>query len=120
MLACFLGSVHGRIGRRDEPAAIFAMFGIARQTNADAHPHLGKLLQQRRIKRLDQTPRDVTLVLEDFQLGEIPTPRKPTPALIQSVLFVVDTWHTKPGSSGTVWVSGVSLGRTSAPVTSGR
>ena len=59
---------------------------------------------------VDQTPRDVTLSLPDFRLGEAVTDRKPTPALVRSVLFVVDTWHTKPGTSGILWVSGVSLG----------
>jgi len=59
---------------------------------------------------IDQTPREVTLSLQDFRLGEATTDRKPTPALVRSVLFVVDTWHTKPGTSGTVWLSGVSLG----------
>ena len=59
---------------------------------------------------VDQTPRDVTLSLQDFRLGEVATDRKPAPALVRSVLFVVDTWHTKPGTSGTVWVSGLALG----------
>ena len=58
---------------------------------------------------VDQTPREVTLSLKDFHLGEVVTDRKPTPALVRSVLFVVDTWHTKPGTSGAVWVSGLSL-----------
>ena len=72
---------------------------------------------------VDETPRDVTVSLQDFRLGEEATDRKPTPALVRSLLFVVDTWHTNAGTSGTVWVSGVSLGRRRAaasPVTSGR
>ena len=71
---------------------------------------------------LDQTPRELTLSLQDFRLGEVVTDRKPTPALVRSVLFVVDTWHTKPGTSGTVWVSGVALGGPVAvtPLKSGR
>jgi hypothetical protein len=58
---------------------------------------------------VDETPREVTVSLEDFRFGEDTTGRKATPALVRSVLFVVDTWHTKPGTFGTVWVSGVSL-----------
>ena len=67
---------------------------------------------------VDQTPREVTVHLQDFRLGEVATDRKPTPALVRSVLFVVDTWHTKPGTSGTVWVSGVAISAT--PVKSER
>ncbi len=59
---------------------------------------------------VDQTPREVTLALQDFRLGETEANRKPTVALIRSVLFVVDTWHTQPGAAGTIWVSGVSIG----------
>ncbi|MEO6223303.1 MAG: hypothetical protein ABIP90_08630, partial [Vicinamibacterales bacterium] len=59
---------------------------------------------------IDETPREVTLRLNDFRLGEVVTDRKPTPTLVRSLLFVVDTWHTKPGTAGTVWVSGVTLG----------
>ncbi|HUR22040.1 MAG TPA: CehA/McbA family metallohydrolase [Vicinamibacterales bacterium] len=59
---------------------------------------------------IDETPREVTLALQDFHLGEVVTDRKPTPAQVRSVLFVIDTWHTKPGTAGTVWASGVSLG----------
>jgi hypothetical protein len=71
---------------------------------------------------VDQTPRTVTLDLNDFRLGEEVTDRKPRSSSVRSVLFVVDTWHTKPGGSGTVWVSGVSLSATPAtqPATSGR
>jgi hypothetical protein len=70
---------------------------------------------------VDQTPREVTLHLQDFHLGEDVTDRKPTPAEVRAILFVVDTWHTKPGTAGTVWVSAVSLGRpVAAPLTSGR
>lgn len=69
---------------------------------------------------VDETPREVTLALSDFQLGEHPTPRKPTPTLVRSLMFVVDTWHTRPGTSGTVWVSGVSIGRLPEPATSAR
>jgi hypothetical protein len=69
---------------------------------------------------VDQTPRTVTLDLQDFRLGEEVTDRKPSPAAVRSVMFVVDTWHTKPGSSGTIWVSSVSLGGATPPATSGR
>jgi hypothetical protein len=70
---------------------------------------------------VDQTPREVTVSLDDFRLGEAVTDRKPTPTQVRSVLFVVDTWHTKPGTEGTVWISGVSLGSPQpATVKSGR
>lgn len=59
---------------------------------------------------VDETPREVTLSLQDFEgAGAVSAP-KPNPAQVRSVLFVVDTWHTKPGASGTVWVSGLSIG----------
>lgn len=59
---------------------------------------------------VDETPREVTLNLRDFRgAGAVSTPT-PEGAKVRSVLFVVDTWHTTPGASGTVWVSGASIG----------
>jgi hypothetical protein len=57
----------------------------------------------------DSTPRTVTLSLQDFLPVE-PTTQRPLVAHIKTVLFVVDTVNTSPGSSGTFWLSGVKLG----------
>jgi len=63
---------------------------------------------------VDETPREVVLRLTDFHGAGAVSTTRPDPALVQSLMLVVDTWHTKPGASGTVWLSGVSLGATSA------
>ncbi len=58
---------------------------------------------------VDQTPRTVTLRLQDFAPADRQTTRRPIVSRLRSLLVVVDTAHTTPGSAGTVWVSGVTL-----------
>jgi hypothetical protein len=56
---------------------------------------------------VDETPREVTVPLQDFHL---PADSRPTATLLRTLMFVVDDWHTKPGTAGTLWVSGLSIG----------
>jgi hypothetical protein len=76
----------------------------------------------RRSVYADTTPRTVTLRLQDFEPAGTPTTRRPIVTRLRSLLLVVDTTHTSPGTEGTVWLSGISLGAPADPalVTSGR
>jgi hypothetical protein len=58
----------------------------------------------------DETPRDVTAYLEDFQPAERTTSNRPIVARVRSVLFVIDTLNAAPGTRGTLWLSRVGLG----------
>jgi hypothetical protein len=70
----------------------------------------------------DTTPRTITLRIQDFEPADRDTTRRPIVTRLRSLLVVVDTWHTRPGTAGTVWLSNVSLGSPADPaqVTSGR
>jgi hypothetical protein len=59
---------------------------------------------------LDQTPRTYILRLRDFESAERPTTLRPFVARVQTLLFVIDTLNTTPGSEGTFWISKVRLG----------
>jgi hypothetical protein len=59
---------------------------------------------------LDDTPRPFEVSLQDFEPADRPTARQPIVTPIDSLLFVVDTINAKPGSSGTVRFSNISLG----------
>jgi hypothetical protein len=59
---------------------------------------------------LDREPRPITIRLQDFEPAEGDTSRRPVVVPIQSLLFVVDTVNTTPGSEGRVWLSEVRLG----------
>ncbi len=59
---------------------------------------------------LDEQMRDVTVFLDDMRpIGATDT-YSPDLSLIDTLLFVVDTTHTNPGTAGIVWVDGVTLG----------
>jgi len=64
----------------------------------------------RRSVYLDQTPRTYVLRLRDFESAERPTTLRPFVARVQTLLFVIDTLNTTPGSEGTFWISKVRLG----------
>jgi len=66
---------------------------------------------------LDTNERTADLALEDFQPADAPTTRRPVVAQVQSLLFVVDTLNTLPGSAGTVWITDLAL--TTRTATSG-
>lgn len=57
----------------------------------------------------DATPRAVVLDLQDFLPVES-TSQRPIVAHVKTVLFVVDTVNSSPGTIGTVWLSEVTLG----------
>jgi hypothetical protein len=59
---------------------------------------------------VDQTARPVVVRLQDFEPADAPTTRRPVVAPIQTLLFVVDTVNSRPGSTGTIWLSEVTLG----------
>lgn len=70
----------------------------------------------RRSVYLDDTPRTVSVFFDDMTpVGEA-APR-PSLGRIESVLWVVDTVNTKPGSNGRVWIDDVQYGQpaTSSP-----
>jgi hypothetical protein len=71
----------------------------------------------RRSVYLDATTRPVVLRLADFEPADGPTQLRPNAARVQSVLFVVDTVNTKPGTAGSFSVSSVALG-SSTPASS--
>jgi hypothetical protein len=64
----------------------------------------------RRSVYLDETPQTVTASLQDFEPVEPYTSQRPVVAPIQTLLVVVDTVNTLPGSAGTIWISDVVLG----------
>ena len=60
---------------------------------------------------VDGTPRTLTVFFDD--MTAVGTAASPHPPLdrIESVLFVVDTVNTKPGTSGQLWIDDVKYGR---------
>jgi hypothetical protein len=60
---------------------------------------------------VDDTPRTVTVDFKD--MTAVGTTTSPSPALdrVESVLFVVDTVNTKPGTSGQIWIDAVKYAR---------
>jgi hypothetical protein len=64
----------------------------------------------RRSIYVDQTPRSLVIPLQDFEPVDVRTTRRPIVTPIQSLLVVVDTVNTAPGTSGTLWLSNVALG----------
>jgi hypothetical protein len=63
----------------------------------------------RRSVYLDDTPHTISVFLDDFTpVGGATSP--PSLDRIESVLWVVDTVNTKPGSNGQVWIDDVEYG----------
>lgn len=62
---------------------------------------------------LDQTPRPIVVRMIDVSpVGFAPTPtRRPVVARVKSILFVLDTLNTAPGTSGEVVLKNVRLAR---------
>ncbi len=71
--------------------------------------HPGTGARWRRSVYLDATPRDVTVAFEDM----IPVAASGTfdPAATDTILFVVDTMNTAPGTSGTFTISDLQVER---------
>jgi hypothetical protein len=63
----------------------------------------------RRSVFLDETPRHVAVSLAEFDPVEPYTSQRPVVSPVQSLLLVVDTVNTAPGTSGTIWLSNVAL-----------
>jgi hypothetical protein len=63
----------------------------------------------RRSVYLDTTARPVSVPLQDFEPVETTT-RRPIVAPVRTLLFVVDTLNSAPGSEGVIWISDVALG----------
>lgn len=64
----------------------------------------------RRSVYVDDAPRSFDLPLSDFEpVGRV-TSQRPIVARINSLLFVIDTVNTSPGTGGTLWLSEPALG----------
>jgi hypothetical protein len=59
---------------------------------------------------VSETPTPFVLRLQDFEPADRPTVRRPIVTPIQSLLFVLDTVNSRPGATGTLWLSDVILG----------
>jgi hypothetical protein len=70
----------------------------------------GNAIRWRRSVFLDRTERTFTVGLPEFEPADVVTTSRPNVTPLQSVLFVVDTLNSATGSSGTLWISRVSLG----------
>jgi hypothetical protein len=60
---------------------------------------------------IDTERSERTISFDDVRPVGVTNSPLPPLADIHSIVFVVDTTNTKPGSSGRVWFSGVSLQR---------
>jgi len=60
---------------------------------------------------LDETPRPVTVFFDEMTPRGATSSSRPDLARTDSVLFVVNTTHAPPGSSGVVWLDDVAFGR---------
>jgi hypothetical protein len=60
---------------------------------------------------LDEQVRDLTLFLSDFRLVSADGPERPDLSGRLSLLLVLDTIHTLPGTSGRVWIDQLRLER---------
>ena len=59
---------------------------------------------------LDTTHRNYSVRLRDFESVDRPTSLRPNVARIQTILFVVDTLNTMPGSKGSFWIFDPKVG----------
>lgn len=64
----------------------------------------------RRSIYVDDTPREVTIALDDMRPVPPLTAPHPTPAALRSLLFVVDTENTPTGQSGTLTIERLRAG----------
>jgi hypothetical protein len=65
----------------------------------------------RRSVFVDETPREVTIALDDMRPVPPAAVAHPPPGALRSLLFVVDTEHTPTGASGTVAIERLRAGR---------
>lgn len=64
----------------------------------------------RRSIYVDRNARTIVLRLQDFEPVGLSTTRRPIVVPLTALLIVADTVNTLPGSSGTLWLSGASVG----------
>jgi len=88
--------------RADPPMRVSIQWRVPRGTDGE---------RWQRSVYADATPRTVTLRLDDFAPVGPGLAGSPPLEQIRSLSLVVDTWHTRPGAAGRVWISGVSLVR---------
>jgi hypothetical protein len=60
---------------------------------------------------LDQQPRAITVFFDELTPRGMTTPAQPDLVGVDTVLFVVDTVNSKPGSSGQFWLDEIRYGR---------
>jgi hypothetical protein len=64
---------------------------------------------------VDHTPKSFVLPFRGLAPLDAPSGQQPIEATVRGVLFVIDTVNADPGSTGTIWLSGLGLGPASAP-----
>ena len=74
-------------------------------------PNSGEGERWHRSVYLDENARDVTLFFDDMRPRGLTGQERPNLATVDSVLFVVDTVNTSPGTSGQFWIDDVRYGR---------
>jgi hypothetical protein len=74
-------------------------------------PGAGGGQRWRRSAYVDASTGTVVLPLSTFVSADRPTSQQPIASAIREVLVVIDTVNTAPGTHGTVWITGVGLGR---------
>ena len=60
---------------------------------------------------VDETPRVITVFFDEMTPRGQTTQKRPDLSIAQSVLFVVDSLNTRPGSSGQIWIDDVAYER---------
>jgi hypothetical protein len=60
---------------------------------------------------LDETPRVITVFFDEMTPRGRTTQKRPDLSIAQTVLFVVDSLNTPPGSSGQIWIDDVAYER---------
>jgi hypothetical protein len=60
---------------------------------------------------LDETPRAITVFFDEMTPRGRTTQKRPDLSIAQTVLFVVDSLNTPPGSSGQIWIDDVAYER---------
>jgi hypothetical protein len=88
------------VGSADRPRRISVQFKIR-----------GRAAQRwRHSVYLDATPRPIVLRVADFEPADAGTSGHPNVVPLQSLLFVIDTVNSRPGTAGEIVVSDVKLG----------